>query len=98
MANPDESAHMREELPELLFVERAAVVDPVTIEVDRPGAMHPRAAGFWRHGDLSRGIQIVETRYEVGQTLYPPVTDRGCLHLMRFGRLDPHTLRLSDAW
>jgi len=98
MANPDESARMREELPELLFVERAAVVDPVTIEVDRPGAMHPRATGFWRHGDFYRVIKIVETRYEAGQTFYRTVTDRGCVDLRRFRRIDPDTMRVSAAW
>jgi len=98
MASPDERAPMREELPELLFVERAALADPVTVEVDRSGAMHPRATGFWRHGDFYRVIKIVETRYEAGQTFYRTVTDRGCVDLRRFRRIDPDTMRVSAAW
>lgn len=98
MFKPDEHERMREELPELLFVERAVVTDPVTVEVDRPGAVHPRATGFWRHGDFYRVIKIVETRYEAGETFYRTVTDRGCVDLRRFRRIDPRTMRLSITW
>ena len=98
MSSPDERARVREDLPELLFVERAVVADPVNVELDRPDAVHPRATGFWRHGDFYRVIKIVETRYEAGETFYRAVTDHGCVDLRRFRRIDPHTMRSSVAW
>lgn len=86
------------ELPELLFVERAVVADPITVEVDRPAAVHPRVTGFWRSGEYYRVVKIVETRYEAGETFYRAVTDRGCVDLRRYRRLDPRSLRASVAW
>lgn len=86
-----------EPLPELLFVERAVVADPVSVEVDRPAAVHPRVTGFWRNGDYARVVKIVETRYEAGERFYRVVTDRGCFDLRRYRRVDPH-LRTSLAW
>ena len=98
MAHPDERTRMHEDLPELLFVERAVVTNPVTVEVDRPGAVHPRVTGFWRHEHFYRVIKIVESRYEAGETFYRTVTDRGCLDLRRFRRIHPRTMRVSVGW
>lgn len=88
----------RQELPELLFVERAVVADPITVEVDHPAAVHPRVTGFWRNGGYYRVVKIVETRYEAGETFYRAVTDHGCVDLRRYRRLDPRNLRASVAW
>ena len=85
-------------LPELLFLERAVVADPVSVEVDRPAAVHPRVTGFWRAGEFVRVVKIVETRYEVGERFYRIVTDHGCFDLRRYRRIDPHHLRFSVAW
>jgi len=79
-------------------VERAVVADPITVEVERPAAAHPRVTGFWRNGEYRRVIKIVETRYEAGETVYRVVTDRGCVDLRQYRRLDPRTLRPSIAW
>jgi hypothetical protein len=86
------------ELPELLFVERAVVADPVSVEVDRPAAVHPRVTGFWRNGAYLRVVKIVETRYEAGERFYRIVTDHGCFDLRRYRRIDPRSLRSSLAW
>jgi hypothetical protein len=90
--------HKTERLPELLFVERAVVADPVSVEVDRPSAVHPRVTGFWRNGGYVRVVKIVETRYEAGERFYRIVTDHGCFDLRRYRRIDPRSLRSSPAW
>lgn len=90
--------HKTEPLPELLFVEHAVVTDPVSVEVDRPAAVHPRVTGFWRNGEFVRVVKIVETRYEAGERFYRLVTDHGCFDLRRYRRSDPHSLRSSMAW
>lgn len=88
----------RDVLPELLFVERAVVADPITVEVDRPAAVHPRFSGFWRGGEFYRVIKIVETRYEAGETFFRTVTDRGCVDIRRYRHIAPRTLRASVVW
>lgn len=88
----------RSEIPHLLFVERAVVADPVSVEVDRPLALHPKAVGFWRNGEFHRVLKIVETRYEHGETYFRMVTDRGCGDLRRYHAVDPRTLRSHVAW
>lgn len=85
-------------LPPLLFVERAAVAEPVIVEVDRPLALHPKVAGFWRGGEFARVLKIVETRYEHGETFFRVVTDTGCVDLRRYRSPDPRTLRARVAW
>ncbi|HEX4841192.1 MAG TPA: hypothetical protein VFV60_03405 [bacterium] len=90
--------HKTEPLPELLFVERAVVADSVSVEVDRPAAVHPRVTGVWRSGEYVRVVKIVETRYEAGERFYRIVTDHGCFDLRRYRRADPRTLRSSVAW
>jgi hypothetical protein len=87
-----------EDLPELLFVERAVVADPVTVEVDRPAAVNPRVTGFWRNGEYLRVVKIVETRYEAGERFYRTVTEGGCVDLRRYRHLNPKTLRSAVAW
>ncbi len=90
--------HKTEALPELLFVELAVVADPVSVEVDRPAAVHPRVTGFWRNGEYVRVVKIVETRYEAGERFYRIVTDHGCFDLRRYRRIDSYSLRSSMAW
>ncbi len=90
--------HKTEALPELLFVEQAVVADPVSVEVDRPAAVHPRVTGFWRNGEYVRVVKIVETRYEAGERFYRIVTDHGCFDLRRYRRIDSYSLRSSMVW
>ncbi len=87
-----------DEVPLLLFIERAVVADPVSVEVNRPLAVHPQVTGFWRGGGFSRVLKIVETRYEHGETYFRVVTDRGCVDLRRYHYTDPRTMRTRVAW
>ncbi len=98
MTGRDTRAWDHEEVPHLLFVERAVRTDPITVEVDRPFALHPRVTGFWRDGQFARVLKIVETRYEHGETYFRMVTDRGCMDLRRFHLPDPQTMRSRVAW
>jgi hypothetical protein len=82
----------------LLFIERAALVEPVSVEVDRPRAVHPLVTGFWRNEEYHRVIKIVETRYEYGETFFRVVTDRGCADLRRHRVTDPRTMRTRITW
>lgn len=82
----------------LLFVERAVAADRITVEVDRPLALHPRVTGFWRQGEFCRVLKIVETRYEHGETYFRAITNCGCVDLRRFQRTDPRTLRSRVGW
>ncbi|HLA25119.1 MAG TPA: hypothetical protein VJ206_06975 [bacterium] len=82
----------------LLFIETAALVEPVSVEVDRPRAVHPLATGFWRNDEYHRVVKIVETRYEYGETFFRVVTDRGCADLRRYRATDPRTMRTRVAW
>jgi hypothetical protein len=86
------------ELPLLLFIETAALAEPVSVEVDRPRAVHPQITGFWRHGEYHRVLKIVETRHEYGEMFYRVVTDRGCADLRRHRTGDPRTMRTRIAW
>src|SRR5574341_943621 len=54
----------------LLFIERMALSEPVSVEVDRPRAVHPIVTGFWRDDEYHRVLKIVETRYEYGETFW----------------------------
>ena len=82
----------------LLFIERAALAEPVSVEVDRPRAVHPLVTGFWRNDEYHRVVKIVETRYEYGETFFRVVTDRGCADLRRYRATDPRTMRTRVAW
>ena len=82
----------------LLFIETAALAEPVSVEVDRPRAVHPIVTGFWRNEEYHRVIKIVETRYEYGETFFRVVTDRGCADLRRHRAADPRTMRTRVAW
>ncbi len=87
-----------ETIPQLLFVERAVPADRISVEVDRPRAMHPRVTGFWRNGEFARVLKIVETRYEHGETYYRVVTDRGCMDLRRYHARTAQTMRSQVVW
>lgn len=87
-----------ETVPQLLFVERTAHVEPITVELDRPLAVHPRVTGFWRGGEFARVLKIVETRYEHGETYFRVVTDRGCVDLRRYHARTAQTTRSRVAW
>ncbi|HXF81176.1 MAG TPA: hypothetical protein VNN19_00260 [bacterium] len=87
-----------EPLGQLLFLERAALAEPVAVEVDRPGALHPRVTGFWRGGVFHRVIKIVETRYEYGEMHIRAVTEDGAVDLCRRQVRDPRTLRPATVW
>ena len=82
----------------LLFIERMALSEPVSVEVDRPRAVHPLVTGFWRDDEYHRVLKIVETRYEYGETFFRVVTDRGCADLRRYRATDPRTMRTRIAW
>lgn len=82
----------------LLFVETAALAEPVSVEVDRPRAAHPLVTGFWREREYHRVTKIVETRYEYGETFYRVLTDRGAADLRRARVADPRTMRTRVAW
>lgn len=82
----------------LLFIERMALAEPVSVEVDRPRAVHPLVTGFWRNDEYHRVLKIVETRYEYGETFFRVVTDRGCADLRRYRATDPRTMRTRIAW
>jgi hypothetical protein len=82
----------------LLFIERTALAEPVSVEVDRPRAVHPLVTGFWRNDEYHRVLKIVETRYEYGETFFRVVTDRGCADLRRYRAADPRTMRTRIAW
>lgn len=79
-------------------MERAALREPVRVEVDRPRAVHPRVTGFWRNGEFYRVVKIVETRYEYGAMYLRAVTDRGSVDLRRYRARDPRTMRTTTVW
>jgi hypothetical protein len=85
-------------LPQLLFIETAALAEPVSVEVDRPRAVHPLVTGYWRNGEYHRVLKVVESRYEYGEMFFRVVTDRGCVDLRRYRSGDPHTMRTRVAW
>jgi len=89
---------MRSDGPDLLFIQRASVSDPIAVEVDRPQAFHPRLVGFWRGAEFYRVLRVVATRWEYGVTYYRVVTDRGAFDLRHIGRMDPLTLRARRTW
>jgi hypothetical protein len=85
-------------LPRLLFLERAALAEPLSVEVDRPGAMHPRVTGFWRGQTFHRVVKIVETRYEYGEMYVRAVTEDGAVDLRRRRVRDAATMRERTVW
>lgn len=86
------------ELPPLLFIETAALAEPVSVEVDRPQAVHPQITGFWRNGEYHRVLKVVASRYEYGEMFFRVVTDRGCMDLRRYRAGDARTMRARVAW
>lgn len=87
-----------EPLPHLLFLERAALAEPVSVEVDRPGAIHPRVTGFWREHIFHRVVKIVETRFEYGEMYVRAVTEHGAVDLRRRRVRDAATMRERTVW
>jgi len=85
-------------LPRLLFLERAALVEPVSVEVDRPHAVHPRVTGFWRGSEFHRVVKIVETRYEYAEMYVRAVIEGGAVDLRRRRVRDPQTMHAGTVW
>ncbi len=83
---------------DLLFIQRAAVSEPVAVEVDRPLAFRPRLMGFWRGTEFYRVIWVVATRLEYGATYHRVLTDRGAFDLRHIRLMDPMTLRPRRVW
>jgi len=84
--------------PEMLFVERAAVAEPITVEVERPLAFRPRLVGFWRGNVFHLIARVVATRREYDATYHRVLTDRGAFDLRSFRRADAVTLRSRRCW
>ncbi len=83
---------------DLLFIQRAAVSEPVAVEVDRPLAFRPRLMGFWRGEEFYRVVRVVATRVEYGVTYHRVLTDRGAFELRHVRCMDPMTLRARRTW
>jgi hypothetical protein len=83
---------------DLLFIQRAAVSEPVAVEVDRPLAFRPRLMGFWRGTEFYQVVRVVATRLEYGVTYHRVLTDRGAFDLRHVRRMDPMTLRARRVW
>ena len=86
------------EYPELLFIERAELADPIVVEVDRPLAFRPRLVGFWRGTEFHIIIRVVASRREHDATYHRVLTDRGAFDLRYVRRADPSTLRARREW
>lgn len=83
---------------EMLFVERAAVAEPIAVEFDRPLAFRPRLVGFWRGSEFHLIARVVATRREYDATYHRVLTDRGAFDLRSFRRADAVTLRSRRCW
>lgn len=84
--------------PEMLFIERAAVAEPIAVEVDRPLAFRPRLVGFWRGNEFYLIARVVATRREYDATYHRVLTDRGAFDLRSIRRADAVTLRSRRCW
>ncbi|MDQ7841805.1 MAG: hypothetical protein RDU83_12400 [bacterium] len=84
--------------PEILFIERAAVTEPIAVEVDRPLAFRPRLVGFWRGDEFYSIARVVATRREYDATYHRVLTDRGAFDLRSILRADAVTLRSRRCW
>jgi len=98
MPSPRSRADAEPVLPQLLFLERAALAEPVAVEVDRPLAVRPRVTGFWQDGRFHRVVKVVETRYEYGEMYVRAVTEDGAVDLRRIRVRDPRTMRTRTQW
>ncbi|MDR7417695.1 MAG: hypothetical protein QN178_02155 [Armatimonadota bacterium] len=83
---------------EWLFIERARVVEPVVVELDRPAAFRPKPTGFWRAKEFYVIKRIIATRREHDAVYHRVVTDRGAFDLRHVRRMDPRTLRVWRTW
>lgn len=83
---------------DLLFIERARLIEPIVAEIDRPQAFRPRPTGFWRGTEFHLITRFVSTRREHDATHYRVVTDGGAFDIRNVRRMDPRTLRIWRAW
>ena len=81
---------------QVLFVERAALAEPVAVEL-APGA-GLRPAGFWRGSEFYPIVRTVAIRREHEATYYRVVTARGAFDLRWVRRMHPLTLRAHRTW
>jgi hypothetical protein len=87
--------------PRLLFIQRAALREPVAIEWRR---LPLGFSGFWRFPTDGRRSQfyrvrkIVETRREHDASYFRIITDAGCFDLRRYRSLEPWTMKPSARW
>lgn len=84
--------------PDVLFIERATVADPIAVEVDRPMAFRPRLVGFWRDDEFYLIARVVATRREHDAIYYRVLTDRGAFDIRSIRRTDVATLRSRRCW
>ncbi len=84
--------------PEMLFIGRAVVADPIAVEVDRPLAFRPRLVGFWRDNQFYLIERVVATRREYDATYHRVLTDRGAFDLRSVRRAEAVTLRSRHCW
>ncbi len=84
--------------PEMLFIERAVLSDPIAVEVDRPLAFRPRLVGFWRDNQFYAISRLVATRREYDATYHRVLTDRGAFDLRSIRCADALTLRSRRRW
>ncbi|MDI6772385.1 MAG: hypothetical protein QME77_07315 [bacterium] len=84
--------------PGMLFIQRAAIADAITVEVDRPLAFRPRLVGFWRGNEFHLIARVVATRREHDAIYHRVLTDRGAFDLRSIRRADAVTLRFRRCW
>ncbi|MDR7523180.1 MAG: hypothetical protein QN168_12020 [Armatimonadota bacterium] len=83
---------------DLLFIQRAALREPIAVELDRPMARRPHLVGFWRGTEFHLITRVVATRREVDASYHRVLTDRGVFDIRHIRRMDPLTLRLHRDW
>lgn len=87
--------------PRLLFIQRAALREPVAIEWRRAPLVF---SGFWRFSTgksqsrFYRVQKIVETRREHDSAYFRIITDAGCFDLRRYRSLELWTMKPSARW
>ncbi|MDR7482965.1 MAG: hypothetical protein QN183_14940 [Armatimonadota bacterium] len=83
---------------DVVFIERAALAEPVAVELALPAAPRPRLVGFWRGREFHTIVRTVAVRREHEATYHRVVTDRGAFDLRAVRRMHPLTLRVHRAW
>lgn len=79
-------------------MERERLNEPITIEIDRPMAYHPKIVGFWRKTEFYLVTRMVATRYEHDVSYHRVLTDRGAFDLRHIRQMDLWTLRARRVW